>query len=303
MTFVARWIRQPQKLWVRKALFQVHLWTGIGVGLYILLISVSGSVLVYRVDLYRKFSSPPTIVTPAGDRMTPEALKQAAERAYPRYRVTDVWQPKNPDQAAEITLERGGGRWLRLFHPYTGEDLGSKLRAGYRLTEWLLDLHDNLLFGDNGRLVNGAGGMFVIVLCLTGAVIWWPGIKNWRRSLTIEWRANWKRINWDLHSAIGFWTIAFVFLWGISGVYLAFARQLAPIFDYFYPMNELQPAIRPIDRTLATLSRLHFGRAYGRSVKVLWAAFGLAPLCLFVTGALMWWNRVLRHGVRQSHEG
>ena len=303
MNSVERWIRQPQKLWIRRALFQVHLWTGIGVGLYVLLISVSGSVLVYRVDLFRAFTSRPTIVTPSGDRMTPEALKQAAERVHPGYRVIDVWQPTRiPNQAVEITLAHGGSRSLRLFHPYTGEDLGNKLRAGYRLTEWLLDLHDNLLFGDNGRLVNGAAGILVIVLCLTGAVIWWPGIKNWRRSLTIEWKANWKRINWDLHSAIGFWTIAFVFLWGISGVYLAFARQLAPLVDYFQPMNELQPKLRGIDRMLATLSRLHFGRAYGRPAKVLWAVFGLAPLLLFVTGALMWWNRVLRHGVHQSHE-
>jgi uncharacterized iron-regulated membrane protein len=300
MTFVERWVRQPQGLWVRKALFQVHLWTGIGVGLYVLLISVSGSVLVYRVELFRAFSKP-TIVVPSGDRLTPEDLKQAAERAYPGYRVADVWQSRNLNQAAEITLERGKGKRLRLFHPYTGEDLGNKLGAGYRVTQWLLDLHDNLLYGDNGRLVNGAGGMFVIVLCLTGVVIWWPGIKNWRRSLTIEWKANWKRLNWDLHSAVGFWTIAFVFLWGISGVYLAFARQLAPFVDYFDPINELQPAkLRRIDTMLASLSRLHFGRAYGRPVKVLWAVLGLVPLFLFVTGALMWWNRVLRHGPRQS---
>lgn len=300
MTFVERFVRQPRSLWVRKALFQVHLWTGIGVGLYVLLICVSGSVLVYRLELFRTFSSKPTIVAPSGDRLAPEALKQAAERAYPGYRIVDIWQPGDPNQAAEITLKSGWGRRLRLFHPYTGEDLGNKLRVGYRLTEWLLDLHDNLLFGDNGRLVNGAGGILVIVLCLTGAVIWWPGIKNWRRSLAVNWDANWKRLNWELHSAAGFWTIAFVFFWGISGAYLAFARQLAPIVDYFYPMDELHPTPRRIDTILATLSRLHFGRSYGRSAKVLWAYFGLAPLFLFVTGALMWWNRVLRHGLRQG---
>src|SRR5438477_6125149 len=48
-----RWVRQPQKVWLRRALFQVHLWSGITVGLYILMISVTGSVLVYRNELYR----------------------------------------------------------------------------------------------------------------------------------------------------------------------------------------------------------------------------------------------------------
>jgi uncharacterized iron-regulated membrane protein len=43
-----RWVRQPQRIWLRRAIFQVHLWSGIGIGLYILMISLTGSVLVYR---------------------------------------------------------------------------------------------------------------------------------------------------------------------------------------------------------------------------------------------------------------
>ena len=44
-----RWMRAPQTLWVRRAIFQIHLWTGIGVGMYLLMICLTGSVLVYRV--------------------------------------------------------------------------------------------------------------------------------------------------------------------------------------------------------------------------------------------------------------
>ena len=32
---------------MRKALFQIHLWTGIGLGLYVVLICVTGSILVF----------------------------------------------------------------------------------------------------------------------------------------------------------------------------------------------------------------------------------------------------------------
>jgi hypothetical protein len=52
MSVWKRWVRQPQNIWLRKALFQVHLWTGIGVGLYIFMISLTGSVLVYRNELF-----------------------------------------------------------------------------------------------------------------------------------------------------------------------------------------------------------------------------------------------------------
>ena len=56
MTYWAIWIRQPQTLGLRRAIFQIHLWTGIVIGLYIIAICLSGSVLVYRNELYRAFS-------------------------------------------------------------------------------------------------------------------------------------------------------------------------------------------------------------------------------------------------------
>ena len=42
------------------------------------------------------------------------------------------------------------------------------------------------------------------------------------------------------------------------------------------------------------LAQAHFGRFAGIPVKITWTVFGLAPAVLVVTGALMWWKRVLR---------
>src|SRR5262245_11908664 len=38
--------RRPQSVWARRALFQIHLWSGIGAGIYLVFISVTGSLLV-----------------------------------------------------------------------------------------------------------------------------------------------------------------------------------------------------------------------------------------------------------------
>ena len=62
MTFWERWLRHPQALWLRKTIFQVHLWSGISVGLYIAVIGFSGSVLVYRVELRQRFDPQPRVV-------------------------------------------------------------------------------------------------------------------------------------------------------------------------------------------------------------------------------------------------
>jgi uncharacterized iron-regulated membrane protein len=289
-----KWKRRPQNVWLRKALFQVHLWTGIGLGLYILIMSVTGSAVVFRRELTRSLAREPRVVAGSAVRMSEDELKQVAKRFYPDYQVTRVSLRKNPDQAAEIWLERGDKKLQRLFNPYSGADIGDSIRLGFRFVLWLVDLHDNLLLAQTGRLLNAAGGIFTLLLGLTGAIIWWPGIKTWRRSLSFRWKTNPKGLNWTLHSALGFWTFAFFFVWAISGVYLSIPSKFNAAVDFLEPLNASSRSLRFGDQVLYWLAQAHFGRFAGVSVKIIWTVVGLSPAALFITGAIMWWNRVLK---------
>src|SRR5439155_22881776 len=160
-------LRNPHT-WLRKAIFQVHLWTGIGVGLYVLLISVTGSVLVWRNELAFAATRDPIIATGSGPRLTDEQLKAVATRTYPGYAVISINRPPNPDQAIDVSLERSTDRKTRLFDPYTGRDLGDSVPLGLRLIRNLLDLHDDLLGGETGRKVNGVGALLLVVLSCPG---------------------------------------------------------------------------------------------------------------------------------------
>jgi len=289
------WIRHPQGVWLRRALFQVHLWTGLGVGLYIVMISITGSALIYRSELRQRFNPEPRLVEVSGPRLSEAELTGVTERLYPDAAV-EVWtNPEDQTHAVTMSVARGGGaREQFLFDPYTGEYLGHALPAGWRLTTWTLDLHDNLLAGDTGRAVNGVGALLLVLLSVTGAVIWWPGAESWRRSLVIDWRANWRRLNWSLHSAVGVWTLLFLFMWGFTGVYLAFPEPFAAIVDIVEPFDEENFDPRVGDTVLYWFAYLHFGRFGGWSTKLVWAVIGLLPPVMFITGAVMWWNRVIR---------
>src|SRR5690606_35611307 len=142
-------------LWLRRALFQVHMWTGLALGLYLIVVSVSGSALVFRSELSLLFDREPVPVEITGARLTADELRTAAEGAYPGFRASQVWETDDPQRPVEVWLERDGRRRQRLFDPYTGQDVGHAIPAGIRLISWLLDLHDNLLGGDTGRAVNG----------------------------------------------------------------------------------------------------------------------------------------------------
>jgi uncharacterized iron-regulated membrane protein len=302
MTYWQAWLRRPQTLWLRKAIFQIHLWSGLALALYIIAICLSGSVLVYRNELYQAFTASPVVVQAGPTRLSQEQLEAAIQKAFPGYVIGDLFPGREPNRAVEVELTRGTTVKRRLLNPYTGEDLGNPLTAGFRFTAWLLDFHDNLLGGRTGRRVNGIAATLVIVLGVTGIVIWWPGLRRWWRSASIDFRAGWKQVTWSLHSALGIWFVAFILMWGITGTYLTFPQVFNAVVEYVEPFDELRPTERIGDRVLYWLGYAHFGRFGGRIpgcgrgachevFQAVWAVFGLVPVIMAGTGAIMWWNR------------
>jgi uncharacterized iron-regulated membrane protein len=205
-----RWVDRPEQVWLRQLFFQLHFWVGAAVGAWVLVMSVSGSVIVFRNQLF------PTVSV-----------------------------------------------------------------------EWLVHLHESLLSGPAGRKINGIGAFSLIGLCVTGAVIWWPGRAHWRRSLTISWRAHFPRIAWDAHSALGFWFLVFVTMWGLSGLYLS----QPSLFEDLY---RLDPTDRVVDSVLFVASVLHFGR-FNMVTQIVWATIGLVPGILALTGTFVCCRRVIFH--------
>ena len=290
-----QFVRQPQTLWVRRALFQVHLWTGLAIGLYIVVLSVTGSALVYRNELDRYFATKRPVYDATAKRLTADELRAAAEKAYPGWSITRVGDRitrRNP--TIEIWAERQGEKKERLFNPYTGADLGDSVTKGEYFVLWLARLHDELLFDRPGRYWNGMLSLVMTVLVVTGLIVWWPGSSRWKRSLKIKASSGWRRFNWDLHSAIGFWLFLFMLMWGISGFYLGVPEPFSNFVDAISDPDAYLGE-RPGDVVLLWLTRLHFGRWRNAPVlKAVWAVIGLVPALMFLTGVIMWWNRVVR---------
>jgi uncharacterized iron-regulated membrane protein len=329
-TFQQFW-RQPQRVWLRKALFQVHLWSGLGAGLYVLLISVSGSAIVFRQDIFAANESPIIHVEPIGERMNADQIGAAAERVFPGYEVVQVYEfAEDPTRAVEVRLEMGSRLKNRFFDPYTGADLGPSIPWPITIMAWFYDLHVELFGGRTGRQINAVGGALWVVLALTGMVVWWQGIQNWKRGLLVRLKSGWKRLNWDLHSALGVWTLSLTLMWGLTGIFVAIPDPFRQVVDYFEPLQALpsgqrgtgitqsqdrgavepnvpgqrgrrggrgrRPQFKPRvgDQILRGAYALHFGNFSGNKVKVAWVVLGLVPGVLFLTGLLMWINRKIR---------
>jgi uncharacterized iron-regulated membrane protein len=219
---------------VRRVLFQVHLWIGLLIGVYVLVVCVTGAALVFRIDMQRALH--PHLFTPGiGAEAEPVTILEHVRDAYPGWRVSGIDAPTTlrPTYLAYVVRD---ARFLTLLiDPVSARVLGELPVASFART--LQDLHFDLLGGRTGRIVNGIGAMLLLVLCVTGPVIWWPGMATWRRGLTIDFQRPWKRVIWELHGATGIWTVCFIAMWAVTGAYFAFPRPFRSAVNALSPLT------------------------------------------------------------------
>lgn len=113
-----RFLERPRQVEARKWMFQVHLWVGLLVGLYVAVVSVTGSALIFRPEIE------PRLVPrlPARDAAVATGPFQAAwnnvRRAYPGHAISTIslnqYPGRPPGDPYRIKLQSGS----RTFFVY-----------------------------------------------------------------------------------------------------------------------------------------------------------------------------------------
>lgn len=225
MVFASWWLRLAG--FVRRLFLQVHLVVGLLTGLYITAVSISGALLVWRIDLQRL--TYPELFTPsrAGTVVDAETVLASVHAAYPRHRVSGVEAPTTSRPTYLAYATQDAAFVTILADPATGGVLGELPDSG--AIRALQDLHFNLRGGRRGRTINGIGAMALLTMCVTGMVIWWPKRRYWR--LVIR----------DLHGASGILTVVFLAMWAVTGAAFAFPSTLRSLVASFSPLTVARP--------------------------------------------------------------
>lgn len=219
-------------------LFQAHLWIGVLAGVYIFGVCVTGAALVFRIDMQR--AAYPDLFTPsAGPAAHPSAILDSLERAYPDHRISFIDAPTT-ERATYLAYPFKDDVYLAvLVDPVSARVLGAVPEEGWVRT--LQSLHFDLLGGPTGRAVNGAGATLLLALALTGLVIWWQGLANWRRGFIVDRRRGWRRVTWELHSAAGIWTVTLIAMWAVTALYLVWPAGFRNAVNRVSPLTVSQP--------------------------------------------------------------
>ena len=206
---------------LRRFLFHVHLYMGLIAGLLLSVAGLTGSLLVFSHELDALLY--PRLHHAAhrggsGESKGPHAVLEAVRRAYPATPVQYLLPPREQDGVYEVWLK--GDRRVYI-DPHSGALLGSR-RTTDHPAGFVLALHTHLLAGDAGETVVGLGGVLLILLGVTGVYLWWPGKRNLRQGFKVQWRASWKRVNYDLHRVGGILAVLLLGLIALTGTALVF---------------------------------------------------------------------------------
>lgn len=201
---------------LRRISLVLHRYLGLYVGALIVLVSVTGSVLVFRAEIDAWLHPEMLRVEPADEHVSIDRVAARVHDAFPDDEVRLIRLPQVPDEPYKVWLTKAVDE--RVFvDPGDGALLGH-WDATQTLTGTLFKLHTDLFAGTTGIWVVGLSGLVLVLLCVSGMVLWWPGVRRWWIAVTVKW----KRFNYDLHRAGGFWTLLFVLLIALTGSGLVF---------------------------------------------------------------------------------
>jgi uncharacterized iron-regulated membrane protein len=225
-----------------KNVYNLHKWFGLIGGLFMLMLSLTGVLLLYSEPLDRALNPALTQVTPAGQRLSVDSLLNIVKKQYPEAEIGNILlQTEAPDLAIVTEASVDKKRILVHQNPYTGLVLGSRER-NQTLHRKILVIHEHLTIGDWGHFI-----LFIVGVCLLGLVV--TGLWYYRRSLLDVFKVGVRQRNTylknsDLHKLVGFCGFLFLLVMGGTGTFMHW-EKVEKMFDDEQKRPESSAAITP----------------------------------------------------------
>lgn len=235
--------RHPfRKLWLR-----VHLYLGLFGGALFVVMSLTGSFLVFYKAIDEWLNPAQLTTSGSGPHKPLNEVVATAQATVPadgwldslelpahEREVVKAWHKVPTDRLDQF-------RWyLVTIDPYSGSILSRDREWGTYLVSFIYELHESLLIDELGRTLVGCVAIFLLVSIGTGLFLWWPRSGRVRQAFLPVTGGSRIRRHYQWHKLTGAYSAIVLAVLAFTGVYLAFPTYVIPLVSMFSPVDGLE---------------------------------------------------------------
>ncbi len=210
--------------------FKLHSWLGLFNGIWMLMLGISGSILVYYQELDRWLNKDILTVTQQEQVLPIDSIYKIVWARQPEAEGANIIHfPKSKTDCYSFRIYISDGKkpithWWDAYNididPYTGKILreGYYRDIGSSFMHWLINFHWSLNLGPIGLLIVAIAGILLFINIITGIIVYRKYVfKALIFRAPIQWK-NWRTGASGLHRYFGVWSLIFNILIFYSGL-------------------------------------------------------------------------------------
>lgn len=218
---------------MRRTLFKWHSYLALLAMLPVLVVSLTGSLLVFKVEIDSVLRPHQMVVnaTETSPRVNLDDLMTKVTEAHPQ-RVLAGWElfdDKSRSDTAYV-IKKGTQTWSKIYvDQYSGTLLSEPKPMQHYLTDWLLELHYAFLLHFNGTVIGVCIGLIMLFLGISGIILY-RGF--WRKLFTLRLQAARRILFSDIHKLVGIIASPVFILISFTGVYWNLSILLHEVLEH-----------------------------------------------------------------------
>ena len=219
----------------------LHLWLGLVSGIIVVIVSITGCLFVFQQEISNWVRHDVLFIQPPQNNPETIPLSELTEKAgeylgsdAPINYITTYRRPERswefmsyvPGDPGALTYNGTIKVYKSVFlNPYSGVVTGT---VDYKKDFFMIvkGIHWSLFLSDRiGQPIVGWATFIFVILLITGLIMWWPkkwNKKNRQDSFTVRWKAKFKRLNYDLHNVLGFYSFIIALILALTGLVYSF---------------------------------------------------------------------------------
>ncbi|WP_299491437.1 PepSY-associated TM helix domain-containing protein [uncultured Shewanella sp.] len=203
----------------KKKLFKLHSWLALVAMIPILVISLTGSIIVFKPEIDAWLMPDSVSLTQvASKRQSLNSLIDNIHTQLPGYEL-GTWEVFDDKKTADAVyvIKQGTFDWFKVYlNPYTGMVLSQPEALDHYLTDWLVELHYTFLLKDAGVFVGLLSAIILLFLGISGIVIY---RQFWKRFFTLRWDKQMRVFFSDFHKMVGITASPVLIILAVTGGY------------------------------------------------------------------------------------